>query len=266
MIDTAGWSKWGVAAKSGFVVDSAEGWIGLAQDSDVDFRVTTRFVFTDPKVRARLAKSIVRHGHSPAEADDMVDRACTFDLYGDDRDDTDLASIPPFMRWFVNTYGLHTLAAILHDQLIGKPANSGALGSDTLSDHFFREMMRCAGVPWLQRWIMWAAVAMRTRWAANGWRRISLVIWAVLATLGIALFVWSLGAFAGWSHVVAPGVMLAVALVLPVVASALWGNQFGAGLIAAAAAVWILPPALFALIGFLVYGVLERIAHAVHLR
>jgi hypothetical protein len=28
MIDTAGWSKWGVATKSGFVVDSADGWVG----------------------------------------------------------------------------------------------------------------------------------------------------------------------------------------------------------------------------------------------
>jgi hypothetical protein len=266
MIDTAGWSKWGVAKQSGFVVDSADGWIGLAQDTTKDFRVTTRFAFADASVRERLTKSIVRNGHPSTEAAAMVDQACTFVLRGDDRDDTDLASIPPFMRWFVNTYGAHTLAAILHDQLIGKPANSGALGSDTLADHFFREMMRCAGVPWLQRWIMWAAVAMRTRWAASGWRQASVLIWGVLATFGIALFVWSIGAFAGWPHVVAPGVMLAIALILPLAASPLWGKQYGAALVAAIAALWILPPALLGLIGFAIYTILEHIAHAVHLR
>ena len=101
--------------------------------------------------------------------------------------ETDLASIPTFMRWFVNTYGLHTLAALLHDNLIVDTPNGGALESDTLSDRFFREMMRCCDVKFLKRWIMWAAVAMRTRWAAGGIRRVSVVVWGVLSAAGITV-------------------------------------------------------------------------------
>ncbi len=260
-------TPWEVAPDSGFVVDGPIGRVTFAQVDEADFRVTTGFEFTDGEVRGRLIRSITGDGTTSAgAAADMVERACSFRLHGNGDDDTDLASIPPFMRWFVNNYGKHTLAALLHDQLIGSPPNSGALGSDTLSDHFFREMMRCAGVPWLQRWIMWAAVAMRTRWAAGGWRRTSLVLWALLATLGIVLLVWSIGAFFGWPHVVGAGVMLGVALVLPLAAAPLWGRQYGASLVAAIAALWILPPALLAFGGFLVYSVLERIAHVVRLR
>jgi Protein of unknown function (DUF1353) len=260
-------TAWEVAPQSGFVVDGPIGRVGFAQVDDTDFRVTTGFEFVGAEVRGRLIRSITADGTTSADAAaEMVGRACSFRLHGNADDDTDLASIPPFMRWFVNNYGPHTLAAVLHDQLIGSPPNSGALGSDTLSDHFFREMMRCAGVPWLQRWIMWAAVAMRTRWAAGGWRRASLALWALLATLGIVLAVWSIGAFFGWPHMVGAGVMLGVALALPFAAAPLWGRQYGASLVAAVAALWILPPAILAFVGFLVYSVLEKIARLVRLR
>ena len=56
---------------------------------------------------------------------------------------TDLASVPLFMRWFENSYGVHTLAAILHSTSSSSEAQTdGELGSDTLSDRFFREMMK----------------------------------------------------------------------------------------------------------------------------
>lgn len=196
----------------------------------------------------------------------MVDDACLYvkNDPGEGADTeirTDIASIPRFMRWFENPYGRHTLAAIIHDRLImsGEP-NQGALGSDTLSDTFFREMMRTSGVAWLKRWIMWSAVALRTRWAAGGRRRLTLDVWIALAVVGIALFVNVVGsALAGWGSVLDPWVMLAIAAVLPVVAAPLWGRQLGAGLVAAAVALWILPPAILAAIGFVFYRVFESV-------
>jgi hypothetical protein len=76
---------------------------------------------------------------------------------------SDLASVPRFLRWFELPYGRHTPAALIHDGLIfdGKP-NKGALGSDTAADRYFRYMLAAVGVPFFKRWIMWAAVALRT--------------------------------------------------------------------------------------------------------
>lgn len=231
----------------------------MTQVDEVNFVVTTWFRFSDPTVQAMLEKQIRDTGKSEQEAQAMVIDACDYKVGTEDK--TDMASIPRFMRWFENTYGLHTLAAIIHDRLItsGKP-NTGPLGSDTLSDRFFREMMQSAGVPWLKRWIMWAAVAMRSRWAAGGIRRITVLVWIAIATVGIALFVGAAGsAIFGWGHVLDPWLMLILAVVLPVVSAPLWGRQYGAALVAALAALWVLPAAGFAFLGYLTYRILERI-------
>jgi Protein of unknown function (DUF1353) len=257
----APWKPWRVAPASAFEVADAGGVVGMAQVDEVNFVVTTGFRFSDADVQAMLEKQIRDTGKSEQEAQAMVADACNYTLNTEDM--TDMASIPRFMRWFENTYGLHTLAAIIHDRLItsGEP-NSGPLGSDTLSDRFFREMMHSAGVPWLKRWIMWAAVAMRSRWAAGGLRRITVLLWIAIAAAGISLFVGAAGAaIFGWGHVFDPWVMLILAVVLPLVSAPLWGRQYGAALVAALAALWILPAAGFALLGYLVYRVLERIVH-----
>ncbi|MEM9748670.1 MAG: DUF1353 domain-containing protein [Actinomycetota bacterium] len=176
---------------------------------------------------------------------------------------TDLASIPLFVRWFVGPYGRHTPAALIHDHLIiSKKPNEGTLGSDIAADRYWRYMLQAVGTPWIQRWIMWTATALRTRWAVGGLRRWTVLLWAVLATAGITAAVWSTIAVITDSTLpgdTEPGGVLAVALALPIVASALWGRQFGAGLVAAGAAVWLLPPTIIAGIGFLLYWLLERI-------
>jgi hypothetical protein len=170
------------------------------------------------------------------------------------------------MRWFESPYGAHTLAAILHDDLIVDEPNAGPLEDDTLSDRFFREMMKSAGVPWLKRWIMWSAVALRTRWAVGGIRRLSVLVWLVLSATGITSFGWAVGsATFGWDDPVDTWALLVVALVLPFVAAFLWGKQYGAGIVAAIAALWILPAAALAGLGYLAYLVLERAAHLIGL-
>ncbi len=254
-----GWTPWVVAPC--FEVEGDEATVVLRQVSAQVFEVPTTFRFSGlaelADVRALLAGTV----EDPALVDAALDDARTFPA-GSER--TDLASIPRFLTWFENKYGRHTLAAIIHDRLIlsGNP-NAGALGSDALADRFFRLMLLASGVPLLKAWIMWAAVAMRTRWAAGGVRRWLLIAWVMLATLGIATFVSWIGVVTwNWAAPFGLGAttLLLIAAVMPVLSAPLWGNQYVASGVAAIAALWILPPALFALIGFGIYRLLEATA------
>lgn len=235
------------------------GEVGLIQIDAEQFIVTEEFRFSDEAVVGALTEKLIRNGRDPDTARRAVDDART--VTPPRENPSDLASIPRFMRWFDNSYGVHTLAAIIHDRLIVEEPNAGALGSDTLSDRFFREMLRSAGVPWLKRWIIWAAVALRTRWAAGGLRRVSVCLWLVLAITGIASSVCAVGsAWFGWSAPFDAWLLAVVAVLLPVASAPLWGRQFGASLMAAAAALWVLPAAAFAVLGYFVYQVLETLA------
>lgn len=259
--DVRAWTPWRVAASSGFMVDDPNGNVGIIQLDQKNFWVTNAFRFTNDAIEQDLVATLMRvdngAGRSEAEARRAVDDACTFTPSVENP--TDMASIPRFMRWFENPYGAHTLAAIIHDELIVDEPNGGKLGSDTLSDAFFREMMRVAGVPWLKRWIMWAAVALRSRFAAGGIRRLSVVLWLLLALFGITCFVFAVGSWLfDWSPFVDPWLLVLIAIALPFASSVLWGKQCGASLVAAIAALWILPAALFGVIGYGVYQLLER--------
>jgi Protein of unknown function (DUF1353) len=163
---------------------------------------------------------------------------------------TDLASVPGPLRWLVNRYGVYTPAAIVHDRLIGADPSIGI--SDVHADRFFRFMLRDLGVRWLRRWMMWAAVAMRTRWSAGPLKRVGMVIWALCSIAGVASLI--IGATSG------SAALIFVALASPLVLSVLWGRQYGAGLVAALAAPWVGPPTLFAAAGYAVYIVLEALA------
>jgi Protein of unknown function (DUF1353) len=263
-IEDASWHPWIVAPESGFEVRDPRGEIGLIQIDRKNFLVSKPFRFGDSDIEKMLIDHLVRDGRDASEAARAVNDARTFTPTTENP--TDLASIPRFMRWFESAYGAHTLAAILHDNLIVDEANSGALGSDTLADRFFREMLRAAGVPWLKRWMMWTAVALRSRWAAGGIRRLSLLAWLVLSSTGITLSVWASGsALLDWSAFADASLLLVIAVVLPLAAGLLWGKQYGAGLVAAAAALWILPAAILAGVGYGVYVTLERLAKEVGL-
>lgn len=262
MIADSGWRPWKVAPESGFVVDEPGGEVGIAQVDERHFVVLNGFRYDDAGVERDLVDTLTRRGTPEPQARAAVDRARTFVPHLDNP--TDLASIPRFLRWFENPYGLHSLAALIHDELIVDEANGGALGSDTLSDRFFREMMRTSGVPWLKRWIMWAGVSLRTRWAGGGLRRASIVGWLLLSVVGITCFVWSAGALvAGWpSPLIVPGWLMLLALALIVLAAPLWGRQWGAAVIAALAGFWVVPAAIVAGAAWLVYLGLERLARA----
>lgn len=99
---------------------------------------------------------------------------------------TDFASVPRVFVWFLPRYGKYTLAAILHDHLWRRVVPSGEMDYID-ADGIFRRAMRELGVPFLRRWIMWAAV----RWGAllkpggrRGWWRES---WRVILVTLFAL-------------------------------------------------------------------------------
>jgi Protein of unknown function (DUF1353) len=115
---------------------------------------------------------------------------------------TDFASVPRVFVWFIPTYGRYTKAAILHDHLC-ELAGSGDFDRRD-ADGVFRQAMRVLGVPFLRRWIMWAAVrwgALTTPEGRRGWLRdaprvvpISLLVLPVLAPaavlVALTLLVW----------------------------------------------------------------------------
>ena len=94
----------------------------------------------------------------------------------------------------------------------------------------------------------------------------SVFVWILLSCAGITSFVWAAGsALFDWGG---PDVwlLLSIAVALPFIAAVLWGRQYCAGIVAAAAALWILPAAAVAGIGYVIYLGLERGAKTVGLR
>lgn len=165
--------------------------------------------------------------------------------------DTDLASVPWILMWFVSPYGVHTPAALVHDRLIGlQPPLPGI--TDQNADRFFRFMLKDLGVRFIRRWLMWTATAFRTRWLGGSKLRWSLIAWVIFAVAGIVVAAVS-AATGNW-------LLVLLAALAPIPASALWGKQFGAGLVAAYFAVpWVLPPTVFALAFYVLYWVAEKV-------
>jgi Protein of unknown function (DUF1353) len=82
-----------------------------------------------------------------------------FEIYAGMR--TDFASVPRIFAWLLPSYGRYTKAAIVHDLLWREWAKEGRLDYID-ADGIFRRAMRELEVPFLRRWMMWAAV----RWGA----------------------------------------------------------------------------------------------------
>lgn len=74
--------------------------------------------------------------------------------------ETDFASVPRAFTWLIPRYGRYTKAAILHDFLSQRAAAGEFAWVD--ADGIFRRTMRELGVRLLRRWLMWAAVRLRS--------------------------------------------------------------------------------------------------------
>ncbi len=167
---------------------------------------------------------------------------------------TDLASVPGPFRWWANSYGVHTPAALIHDRFIGEPVEGQRGRPDGVTeqdvDRYFRFMLRYSGVPYLRSWLMWAAVASRTRLVSGKRRAISMILWSIAAVIGLGIF--GLAVVSGWWN------LAIVAALLPVPASVLWGRQAGAGVIIAYVGVpFLLLPSLLAIPFLFLFAGLE---------
>jgi hypothetical protein len=116
---------------------------------------------------------------------------------------TDFASVPRVFVWFIPRYGRYTKAAILHDYLCSIEVPARRI-SRIEADGIFRQAMRELGVPFLRRWIMWAAVRLgaltnpagREKWWTEAWR-VALVAAVALPVItpAAAVIVVSLAVF-----------------------------------------------------------------------
>jgi hypothetical protein len=93
---------------------------------------------------------------------------------------TDFASVPALFQWLIPRSGRYTRAAVLHDHLWRQtPAISLAD-----ADGIFRRAMAELEVPFLRRWLMWAAVRIASllkSWFRDGPKDIPRVLLLTLA-------------------------------------------------------------------------------------
>lgn len=247
------WQPWVVRPNAGFEVfgKEAAGTVALRQIDATNFEVGARFRFRGQSVEDR----VVRHlGKVRAFDNDEQRRQAFYAAAGYRPADgpTDLASIPQFMRWLVNTYGVHTLAAIIHDKLITDKPNGGRLRSDVVSDRFFREMLQSCGMGFFLRWIVWTAVALRTRWAAGTAKRTKVLLWAASSVIGMGGTIW-LAASGHWLAALAFGAACLL------IAAGLWGHQWGAAVVAAIALPVIIPAAVPVLAATVLFWALDKL-------
>lgn len=100
--------------------------------------------------------------------------------YDGPNNSTDFASVPSLFWWLIASYGHHTRAALIHDQLWEDKPNR------TQANLIFRDALAESGVPFLRRWIMWSGVDAGRRWDVDALRRGFLIAEALL---GLAFFV-----------------------------------------------------------------------------
>jgi hypothetical protein len=169
--------------------------------------------------------------------------------------ETDLASVPAPLQWLVWRYGVYTPAALVHDRLIGRGSPRGGIFEnmrDEYADRYFRFMLEALGVKWLRRWMMWAAVALRTRWCAGTKQKALLALWIVAAMAGIVSAVVGV--------VIQDWLVVGLASAAPLLFSLLWERQYGAGLVASYTALWVLPPTVLGALGYGIYFAIEAFA------
>lgn len=239
-----------------FEITSADGTLPLSQIDRKHFALGDVDIVFPEHLDTGLERFIGRRNS-------LITEAVLADIRHLDRNKlptTDLASVPGPMRWFTNTYGRHTPAALIHDRLIpgkGEPL----IIEEEHADRYFRFMLKAVGVPFFKRGIMWTAVAMRTRAKSpKWWRPVALVAWLITAIAGISAGIaamadalWSTGLPFGLS----PTQTVIIAAIAPFICGAFWWKQWMAAIVAAVAAPIMIPAAALASVAYGVYRSLE---------
>ena len=170
---------------------------------------------------------------------------------------TDLASVPGFLLWLVPRYGAHTLAALLHDQLVH--------GNRPEADTIFRDALGELKVPLIRRWFMWAAVSLATMFDSGWLGKLKVIVWGLFVGIASLTF-WQhmfseLGEWKSWSVWIfgqSPWGDLAIVAL----ASLIFFPRI-VGLVAGAGAVFIFVATVFVLLTLVGYVILEAIARVV---
>lgn len=177
--------------------------------------------------------------------------------WGDE--ETDLASVPGILLWFVPRYGQHTLPALLHDQLVDYDLRDDR----EKADRIFRDAMGEQGVLFVRRWLMWAAVSLATIVRDHRWRLLPIAVWLLLFA---ALAFRITPPFAAWNVwgfntlVRLPWWWAAIgAVVGPPVLAVVWGRRYLSGVISGYGAFAFAVPLTAIVLALGVYWTLERV-------
>lgn len=109
---------------------------------------------------------------------------------------TDGASIPHLLRWFIDRFGAHTAAALVHDKLCDLIRKRRTRITRRDADGVFRRILREEKVEWHVRWLMWAAVRVGCGFEGGMSGKEALQLLACLPA-GLLLVVLSLGPLLG---------------------------------------------------------------------
>lgn len=170
-------------------------------------------------------------------------RAGSYTVRREDLPQTDLTSVPWFLRWFIGKYGRHTRASLLHDHLVRTIDR-------TKADDVFRVTLEELDVALVRRMIMWSAVTLSSRFGSGGRARVLISVWVLAMLTGVTTL-----AFALWTMNWALAV-LAVAAPLP--AGVLWLSQWRAGVWAGYGVAVVGVPSLAILLFFSAYWLTDR--------
>ena len=101
--------------------------------------------------------------------------------------ETDFASIPEIFQWLLPRSGRYTKPAVLHDYLCRHGDDVGCPVED--ADGVFRRSMAELDVPFLRRWVMWAAVRWRSLFNSRFKAGLSDLPQVLLVTVAPGLFI-----------------------------------------------------------------------------
>jgi hypothetical protein len=100
---------------------------------------------------------------------------------------TDLASVPPWLWWFISSHGRQTKPALLHDHLIDRRDVP-----DEQADRAFRIALTESGMSILRSWIVWTTVSLASTARKKPWGRLAVGAYGVhlLAFFASGLYWW----------------------------------------------------------------------------
>ena len=212
--------------------------IRLQQVAPRRFKILEAFRY----LHTATSEEHVIHAHDPLDPDDT----------------TDLASAPGPLTWFVQRYGKHTLAALMHDQLVDQPEIEREW-ADTL----FRDGLRDLRVRFVRRWIMWAAVSIGTLRKKARLRGAMAVVWlvpwiAIPLALLVSLLRWEWFIPVHWSAV------LAIVLAGPLFLSAVfWARRYLVGVVSAYVVMLLAIPTVAVALAKGIYTLIELVGERI---